>query len=178
MGIITEPGPVKLIIGMLSQDTSLFEAIKDNLQQEYGPLDIESNVLQWEHTQYYEKEMGAGLKRQFVFFRDLIHPGIIADIKLKTDETEKKHLNKRSGRIINLDPGYLDTAKLVLATTKDFSHRIYLNKGIYGEVTLIYSGGFYQALPYTFPDYRTKEYMDIFEQARGLYKKQIQALKS
>ena len=178
MGIITEPGPVKLLVGMLSQDVLLFDKLKDTLQEEYGPVDIESDVWQWEHTKYYKKEMGAGLKRKFLFFENLIHPGVIADIKLKTDEMEKLYLNKNAGRMINLDPGYLDAAKLVLATTKDFSHRIYLDKGIYGEVTLIYSGGNYQVFPYTFPDYRTEEYMKIFEQARELYKQQVQSLRA
>ncbi len=178
MGKITEPGPVKLLVGMLSQDISLFEVLKDKLQQVYGPIDFESDSWQWEHTQYYEKEMGLELKRKFIFFKELIHPGAIADIKLKTNSLEKTFLNENAGRRINLDPGYIDAAKLVLATTKDFSHRMYLDKGIYGEVTLIYSGGDYQVLPYTFPDYRTKEYMDIFKQARELYKQQVQAIKS
>jgi hypothetical protein len=178
MGNITEPGPVKLLVGMLSQDISLFDKLKDTLQQEYGPVDLESDVWRWEHTQYYEKEMGEGLKRKFIFFENLIHPGTIADIKLKTDEMEKLHLNKNSGRMINLDPGYIDAAKLVLATTKDFSHRIYLDKGIYGEVTLFYSGDDYKVLPYTFTDYRTKKYMEIFKQARELYKHQVQSLRA
>ena len=178
MGIITDPTPVKLFIGMIAQDTSLFEQLESNLQKEYGPIDMESPVWQWEHTNYYEKEMGTALKRKFIFFKDLIHPKAIADIKLITDELEKLHLNENSGRMINLDPGYLDAAKLVLATTKDFSHRIYLDKGIYGEVTLIYSGGDYQVLPYTFPDYRTAEYMEIFKQARELYKQQVQSPKT
>lgn len=178
MGIITAPTPVKLFVGMLSQDTSLFEQLKEDLCHLYGPVDLASDIWQWEHTRYYEKEMGPGLKRQFIFFSTLIHPGIIADIKLKTDALEKRHLNENSGRMINLDPGYLDAAKLVLATTKDFSHRIYLDKGIYGEVTLLYSGGNYQFLPYTFPDYRTEEYLDIFRRARELYKQQWQAKSS
>ena len=170
MGKITPPTPVKLFVGMLAQDVSLFTQLKEILRDIYGPVDLEGPVRPWERTKYYEKEMGPGLKRQFIFFEKLIHPGTIADIKLKTDELEKLHLGKNSGRMINLDPGYLDAAKLVLATTKDFSHRIYLDKGIYAEVTLIYSGGAYQTLPYTFPDYRSMEYMDLFKQARELYR--------
>lgn len=178
MGIITAPTPVKLFIGMLSQDMSLFEQLKRDLVNLYGPVDLESDIMQWGHTKYYEKEMGPGLKRQFIFFSTLIHPGTLADIKLKTDALEKMHLNETSGRMINLDPGYLDAAKLVLVSTKDFSHRIYLDKGIYGEVTLFYSGGNYQSLPYTFPDFRTEEYLDIFRRARGLFKQQVQTQRS
>jgi hypothetical protein len=173
MGIIIEPHPVKLFIGMLSQDMSLIEQLTDSLQNMFGPIDLSSPVLPWEHTKYYEKEMGEGLKRKFIFFEKLVHPGTIADIKLRTMELESRRLKDKGGREINLDPGYLDAAKIVLASTKDFSHRIYLDKGIYGEVTLMYSGKDYQTLPYTFPDYRTKEYWDIFKTARELFKSEI-----
>lgn len=170
MGKIIEPHPVKLFIGMLSQDISLLELLTGSLQKIFGPSDLESHVLPWGHTRYYEKEMGESLKRKFIFFERLINPWAIADIKLKTIGLENRHLNETGGRKINLDPGYLDAAKIVLASTKDFSHRIYLDKGIYGEVTLVYSGKDYQTLPYTFPDYRTREYWDIFKSARELFK--------
>ena len=170
MGIISEPQPVKLFIGMLSRDIPLIEQLVDRLSTVFGPVDLEGPLWPWEHTQYYAKEMGQGLKRKFIFFETLIHPGSIADIKLKTIELEKQYPNAQGGRRINLDPGYMDSARLVLASTKDFSHRIYLRSGIYGEVTLLYSGKNYQFLPYTFPDYRTKEYLDLFIEARGLYK--------
>jgi hypothetical protein len=168
-----DPHPVKLFIGMLSQDAALFDQLKDELMKIFGPVDMESPVWNWEHTDYYSKEMGTGLKRQFVFFKDLTDPGMISDIKLKTIEFEKQFKNEISGRRINLDPGYLDSAKIVLVSTKDFSHRIYLGNGIYGEVTLIYSGKNYQILPFTYPDFRTSEYLDVFREAREKYKQQI-----
>ncbi|HDH53549.1 MAG TPA: DUF4416 family protein, partial [Nitrospirae bacterium] len=163
---------VKLFVGMLSGDAALFEQIAGILTNIFGPSDIESPVWSWEHTTYYQEEIGADLKRKFIFFEKLINPGDIAEIKLKTIELEKQHLNESGGRKINLDPGYLDTAKLVLVTTKNFSHRIYLNNGIYGEVTLIYSGRKYRSLPYTFPDYKTDEYLEVFNKARDIYKEQ------
>jgi len=173
MGKIIEPHPVKLFIGMLSRDISLIEQLTDDLCNIFGPFDLSSPVLDWEHTHYYEKEMGAGLKRKFVFFKTLIDPGEIAGIKIKTIGLENRYLNQTGGRKINLDPGYLDAAKIVLASTKDFSHRIYLEKGIYGEVTLMFSGKEYHELPYTFPDYRTREYWDIFKTARELFKTEM-----
>ena len=172
MGKIIEPKPVKLFVGMLSQDNSLFDELAKKLSDIYGTTDYESPVWPWEHTTYYHEEMGAGLKRKFIFFEKLINPGDIAETKLKTVELEKQYLNEHGGRRINLDPGYLDAAKLVLVTTKDFSHRIYLSNGIYGEVTLIYSGKDYQSLPYTFPDYRTEEYHEVFRKVREMYKDQ------
>ncbi|MCK5506172.1 MAG: DUF4416 family protein [Thermodesulfovibrionia bacterium] len=173
MSTLKDPAPVKLFVGMLSQDTSLFDELANKLSGIYGNIDFESPVWPWEHTTYYQEEMGAGLKRKFIFFEKLINPGDIAETKLKTVELEKQYLNGHGGRRINLDPGYLDAAKLVLVTTKDFSHRIYLNNGIYGEVTLIYSGKDYQSLPYTFPDYRTEEYHEVFRKVREMYKEQI-----
>ena len=173
MGKITEPTQVKLFVGMLSREESLFQAVDDQLEAMYGDIDLESPVWSWEHTKYYSKEMGDGLKRRFVFFEQHVNPGEIADIKVKTNEIEKLFLNNDGGRRINLDPGYLDSAKLVLVSTKNFSHRVYLARGIYGEATLIYSGDHYQPLPYTFPDYKTDEYLSLFNEARRIFKKQI-----
>jgi len=173
MSVIKKPLPVKLFIGMLSSYPSLFDEVKEELQSVFSPVDFESPVWRWEHTDYYTEEMGEGLKRKFIFFEQLIDPGEIVEIKLKTMEVEKRYLNERGGRRINLDPGYLDGSKLVLVTTKNYSHRVYLRDGIYGEVTLIYSKGQYQALPYTYPDYRTEEYLQIFKSAREIYRSQI-----
>jgi len=171
--ILQDPHPVKLFTGMLSQDAALFDQLKEELQNIFGPVDMESHVWDWGYTDYYSKEMGTGLKRKFVFFKNLIAPETISEIKLKTIEFEKQYMNENSGRRINLDPGYLDSAKIVLVSTKDFSHRIYLGNGIYGEVTLMYSGKNYQILPFTYPDFRTSEYLDIFRLARDKYKRRI-----
>ena len=173
ISILQVPHPVKLFIGMLTQDVALFGQLGEELKDIFGPVDMESHIWDWEHTDYYSKEMGADLKRKFVFFENLIDPGAISGIKLKTIEFEKQYKNKTGGRRINLDPGYLDSAKIVLVSTKDFSHRIYLGNGIYGEVTVIYSGKNYQILPFTYPDFRTPEYLNVFREAREKYKQQI-----
>jgi hypothetical protein len=165
------PKPVKLFIGMLSREVHLFDELKERLKGVFGPCDLESPVWDWGYTDYYTEEMGEGLKRQFIFFQGLIGPEDIGKIKLKTNEIERQYLNEKGGRRINLDPGYLDMARVVLVSTKDYSHRIYLGDGIYGEVTLIYRRNAFHALPYTYPDFRTEEYRDIFKQARDIYKK-------
>lgn len=173
MGIITGPGPVKLFVGMLSNDVTLFDRMKERLQDIYGPVDLESPVWPWEYTHYYAEEMGEGLKRKFLFFERLMSPDTISDIKVTTNKLEQDFVNAGGGRRINLDPGYLDAAKLVLVSTKDYSHRIYLGKGIYGEVTLIYKEGAFQTLPYTYPDYGSNEYRELFSRARTLYQTQV-----
>jgi len=165
------PLPVKIFVGMISSETALFEELFPVLEKELGPSDMKSPVWQWRHTDYYTKEMGENLNRQFIFFHKLTDPGIIADIKLKTVEIEKRYLNKEGGRRINLDPGYLDSARVVLVSTDDYSHRVYMGKGIYGETTLIYSGDDFQNLPYTYPDFRLKEYHNLFKEARKVYKR-------
>jgi hypothetical protein len=167
------PQPVKLFVGMISPQYSLFEDIKKVLQGMYGPVDMESPVWPWDHTDYYTEEMGRGLQRKFIFFQRLIHPGAIADIKLRTAELERDFLNESGGRRVNLDPGYLDSARVALVSTDDYSHRLYLGGGIYGEVTLIYSGNDYMVLPYSYPDFRSRQYRDLFKRARELYQAEI-----
>ncbi len=172
MGKTTYPQPVKLFVGMLSEEIPLFEELKERLATAFGDTDMESPVWTWSHTDYYTREMGKDLERKFIFFERLIKPGEISGVKLGTIELERQYRNDKGGRRINLDPGYLDSARIVLASSKDFSHRIYLDKGIYAEVTLIHSGGDYRSLPYTFPDFRTERYLEVFRAAREIYKKQ------
>lgn len=171
------PIPVKVFVGMVSSDAALFEEVGAKLEDTLGPSDMRSPVWSWNHTNYYLKEMGSGLKRQFIFFKRLVNPGIMPDLKLKTIEMENMYINANGGRKINLDPGYLDSARVLLVSSKDFSHRVYIGKGVYGEVTLVYSGNDFQILPYTYPDFRLREYRDLFKEARRLYQTEMKILK-
>lgn len=171
------PLPVKIFVGMVSSDAALFEEVGAKLEEALGPADMRSPIWKWDHTNYYSKEMGEDLKRTFIFFKRLVDPGIMPDLKLKTIEQENMYLNANGGRKINLDPGYLDSARVLLVSGKDFSHRVYIGKGIYGEVTLVYSGNDYQILPYTYPDFKFKEYQDLFKKARRLYRSEMENLK-
>lgn len=165
--------PVKLFVGMLSNHLHLFKDIQEALQEMHGPVDMEGPVWPWEHTDYYAKEMGSGLKRKFIFFEQLIHPSRIAGIKLETVKLEKKYQNETGGRRINIDPGYMDSARVALVSTDDYSHRLYIGKGIYGEVTLIYAGNRYRIFPFTYPDFRRSEYHNLFKKARRLYRSEM-----
>lgn len=108
-----------------------------------------------------------------MFFKNLISEEDIADIKIKTNQIEKE-LSVEGKRKINLDPGYIGLAKLVLATTKDYSHRIYLRRGIYGEVTLIYRGNSFTPHINTYRDYSDREYIELFNLARNIYRGLLQ----
>lgn len=156
---------VKPFVGMLSQEETLFVEIKGRLEEILGPVDAESPIWDWDHTDYYEKEMGKGLKRKFFFFSNLISPEALPDIKRKTIEIEEEYM-KDGRRRVNLDPGYIHSAKVVLSTRKDYSHRIYLSDGVYAEVTLHYLNHSFRPFPYTYPDFKSNEYIELFNKIR------------
>ena len=154
MGTARDPAPVKLICGFIfRQEKDLHAALK-KLEHAFGRTDFKSRALPFSCTDYYCEEMGTGLSRVFVSFKKLILPGKLAAVKAAANRIEAS-LSARGRRRVNLDPGYVDLAKLVLATTKDFSHRIYLDKGIFAEVTLTFRGRSFCAYDWTYPDYRT-----------------------
>lgn len=160
---------------MLSREVSLFEMAETRLKRKFGPIELRSQIFPFTYTDYYEAEMGRDIKRQFLSFQRLIDPGVLAGIKLFTNKLEEKLQKEEAstGRPINLDPGYLASSKLVLASTKDYYHRIYLERGIYAEVTLRYVKGAFEPLPWTYPNYRSKEYIDFFIETRTLYMKKL-----
>ena len=173
MGEIRIPIPVKLFVGMLSPEPALFDACAELLGTQYGSVDFKSGILAWDRTDYYKEEMGTGIKRMFIFFQDLADPGILSSVKHFTNSIEQRFLAQNSDhprRRINLDPGYVTEAKVVLATTKDFSHRVYIGGNMYAEVTLRYDSKerSFAPLEHTYYDYRTEEYLTIFNNAREL----------
>ena len=170
MGQVRRPEPVKLIMGMISGETGLFALLQERLSQKFGQIDFESELIPFNHTDYYEPEMGKDLKRKFVSFQLLVDPENIADVKIFTNNLEREFLYPNSNRRrINLDPGYIEPSKLILASTKNYQHRIYLGKGIYGEVTLRWTKGSFQHRPWTYPDYKSKDYIEVFNQIRKIY---------
>ena len=160
---------------MLSNNLSLFDMAENRLEEQLGPLELKSHIFPFHYTDYYEKEIGSDINRQFLSFQKLIDPEALAEVKVFTNtlEEEFKREKATAGRPINLDPGYLASSKLVLASTKDYYHRIYLRKGIYAEVTLRYLKGAFEPFPWTYSDYRSKEYIDFFKAVRTLYMKKL-----
>lgn len=172
MGQIKKIGPVKLITGFVFSDESYFHKTKSALERKFGKTDFVSVTLEFSHTDYYETEFGRNLKRKFISFQKLIPAQRLAAIKNITNKLENK-LSSGAKRKINIDPGYLDMAKVVLASTKDFNHRIYLDKGIFAEITLFYQDKGFKPREWTYPDYRTPEYNAIFCRIREIYANQI-----
>lgn len=178
MGAIRKVAKVKLIIGMIAATSDLFEKASQHLEKSSGPIDFTSEIMPFDKTSYYEKEMGRDLKRQFISFRRLVRPDKLILVKRHTNKLELKLSQHMKNRAVNLDPGYLDYGKLVLATTKDHQHRLYLGKGIFGEVTLRYTNGSFTPWEWTYPDYATPEYINIFNNIRKLYQQQVTIKKS
>lgn len=175
MGKISSPAPVKLIMGVLARNQEILEKSKSDCSRILGPVDLSSEVIPFEFTTYYEEEMGAGLLRQWVSFEPLVDPAELPAIKHRTSNLEVG-CAVEGKRTVNLDPGYLTESRVVLASTKDFAHRLYLGKGIYGELTLTYARGIFLPLEWTYPDYRILTATDFFQKVRARYREQLKAV--
>jgi len=171
MGKTTKHNRVKLIGGFIFKEERLLNKVRGLLEAKFGDIDFESKALDFKYTDYYKKELGTDLKKVFVSFKRLIEPQSLPQIKILTNKIEKK-FSIGLTRQINIDPGYLELSKLVLATTKDFKHRIFLDNGIYAEVTLYYGNKSFRPWEWTYPDYKSNEYIEIFNQIREIYYQQ------
>jgi hypothetical protein len=172
MGAIGEPKQVKLFCGIISSDEEIKQKTFDILKEKLGEIDFISDEMPFDFSSYYNSEMGNNLKRFWISFENLISASELADIKFFTNSVEDGFVIDEKRRI-NIDPGYVTLANIILATTKDFSHRIYLSKGIYGEVTTIYKKGEYIKLPWSYPDYLSDLATDFFLKIRTKLMKQL-----
>jgi hypothetical protein len=173
-----EPNPVKLIIGILAANYHCLHTAADALTDKFGKVDFTSEVWPFDKTDYYKDQTGPRILRQFVSIKQLIDPGKLAKVKHQTNKLEQK-LAARLGlpltRPVNLDPGIIEPSKLVLVTTKNYSHRIYIGKKMYAEVTLIFDKGHWRPQAYTYPDYRQQCYFDFFEKVRTRLLEQLKS---
>ena len=172
MGTTHEPVPVKLVASLLSGDPDLLDEAASALSRIYGVVDYQSALLPFDHTDYYTPEFGPGLQRRIVAFKRLIDPADLPAIKHQTNELERT-LAPGELRAINIDPGYISLGKLVLASTKDHAHRLYLDQGVYAEVTLTYQRGRFRPWPWTYPDYGSEDYCAMFGELRQRYMGQL-----
>ena len=166
---------VKLISSLFSSQTNIIEQVIQELEGLFGPTDWISPALLFDRTKYYEKEMGWPLHRRFISFKTLIRPADIVEIKWKTNTLEKRYA-RNGNRKINIDPGYIALERLVLATGKNYTHRIYLSKGIYADLTLIFQKGSFSPLAWSYKDYSDPEVIGFFNAVRERYKRQIRGL--
>jgi len=178
MGSIRSFNPVKLFIGVLVSDRKLIADARDRLTSAYGTIDHESPIIPFDFTDYYTGEMGEVIDRVFFSFERLIQANELADIKIRTNEIESQLQPMMASikRPVNLDPGYIEHAKVILASTKNFYHRIYLDRGIFAEVTMHFRNNTFQFFPWTYPDYQSKDYQEFFTRIRHIYRSQLRTM--
>ena len=172
MATARQPAKALLFCGLLWSDERAKEEALTILAERFGEPAIATPKEEFSHTHYYEEEMGSPLWRSYLFFAHLFDPGELAALKTWTNRLEEdlKTRFRPQGRPVNLDPGYLTLDKLVLATTKDRSHRIYIADGIYAESTLHFHRGAYRPWPWTYPDYARPVLAPVMLAARNLLK--------
>jgi len=175
MGTQKQPAAVKLITGLLAASDDLLAEAAQALIERFGPIDDSSTITAWDVSTYYRDEMGAHLRRQFLSFENLMGPGKLAGVKQLTNEMENAW-RIATGRQVNIDPGYVAAIKLVLASTKDAAHRVYLSGGIYAETTLQFSNATFAPHPFTYPDYATADAVAFFNTVRAQYLAQLRVL--
>ena len=168
MSLPQKPKPAKLVAGFFVKDKALAMDIAQDLQERLGPVDMVSAWFHFDFTTYYEKEMGAPLHRRLMVFKPLVQQTELPAIKRMTNELEIVY-QRQGQRRVNIDPGYLLAERFVLATGKNFTHRIYIGQGIYADLTLIYQKGDFRTLPWTYPDYADRHLIDFLILARNKY---------
>jgi hypothetical protein len=167
--------PVKLICGIIASKDQFSKKAKEHLIELYGPVDNQSPLFKFNFTDYYEKQMGKNLMREFLSFENLISPEKLSEIKLRTNKLEEEIRGelKADYRVVNLDPGYLTPSAMIMATAKDFAHRIPLQDGIYAHLELLFSKKGVKILDWTYPDFKTEAYQQFFMEVRRVYLNQL-----
>ncbi|HVU90429.1 MAG TPA: DUF4416 family protein [Pirellulales bacterium] len=176
MGEPSPPEPALRLLAAFSRHQAALDWARTRAEQSWGPVALASPAFAFSQTDYYEATMGPELRKIFFVFADLCDPASIVDAKLESGAWEHEYAalgRHEEPRPLNLDPGYVTSAKLVLASTKDHAHRIYLSRGIYAEVTLYYRDRAWQHHPWTFPDYRRADYQEFFIAARDYLRRRI-----
>ena len=173
MGTVRKVPQAALIAGITYADSDVLDKAVNSLEDEFGSLEMKSADFDFTMTDYYADEMGKDLKKIFCCFENPVELETLPDIKHRTNEIELRFAEVDEGNIrrrVNIDPGYVTLSKLVLVTTKDYSHRIFIGKGIYAETTLRFIKDSFMPLETTYPDYKTKLAIDFFNKVRDYLK--------
>lgn len=167
--------PAKLIIGLIAEKNSVFQVAEQLLVERYGEVDSRSALFAFDCTDYYQAEMGGPLQRMFLSFERLVDPFCLSDCKLESNRVEER-ISRELGcpsRVINIDPGIMRASSLVMATVKDFSHRIPLREGIYAHLELLFGREDVRLLPWTYPDFRSPGYHEYLLSVRRRFLDQL-----
>ncbi|MBX3459069.1 MAG: DUF4416 family protein [Planctomycetes bacterium] len=168
MGKIVPVQPVTPILGVLFRDPVVVDDAMLWIERLLGEPDLVSPDYPFDLTDHYEPEMGGDLKRRFYSFETLADPEMLADWKIQANRLEEESASRFGEyRPINLDPGYINGAKLVLASVKGLAHRVYIGRGIHAEVTMSFRSGEWLKRDYTFPDFAAGRYDEFFSKVRA-----------
>ncbi len=165
---------VKYFAGIIiRQENGLWNNVKNALEKEFSPIDLKSETIPFTFTDYYEPQMGKDLLRFWIGFSGLFNRDSLPDWKIRSGKIEKTFKDSNRLRKVNIDPGYLALSKVVLASTKNYGHRIYIGKGILAEIEYIYRRGDFLPMDWTYPDYRSDQALLFFKKLREIYKREL-----
>ena len=173
MGEIAEVRPALFIVAAFSREASALDWARQWCESQWGPLALVSERFEFTETDYYARTMGTGLRKTFFALEQLIDPAELPERKLAANAAEQNYAAANPGELtrpLNLDPGYLTESKFVLASTKNHAHRLYLQQGIYAEITLRFRGGQWQPWEWTYPDYRRADFHAFFVRCRDYFR--------
>ncbi len=177
MGQIVKPGPVKLIAGLMWNTEATLEEILEKLSV-FGVVESRTETFDFNFTEYYLSESGSNLKKIYLTFRDLVGIDDIPELKLKANVFEEANYTREGKRFVNFDPGYISEAKLVMATTKNLPHRVYIGQNLFADLQLIYKKPTFRTIPWTFADIKQEAVIAFFNGVRDVYMKELKSLKS
>ena len=169
MGTITHFKTVKLFCGLLSGPGADAEKAIALLAEHFSPIDSRSALIPFTATDYYRAEMGEPLFRQFVSFQELLSPEKLPEIKRFTNRLEKK-MAAAGKRTVNIDPGYMSDANVIIATCKNHYHRVPLKGGIYAHLEYVLKNKQLTFLPWTYPDFQSDAYLEFFNRLFVLFR--------
>ncbi len=172
MGSIKAPKRVLFFSSVIFNDEKNLADAKEMLRYKLGDFQEETTHIIFSQTDYYNAEMGDKLSRIFILFEPLLERDKLSDIKLETNGIEDR-LSVKDRRTVNIDPGYISLENVILATTKGYAHRIYIGKGIYGDLTLTFHAGTFRALEWTYPDYGSEHIVSLLNRWRDVLKEKL-----
>ena len=168
------PVSAKLVVSALSADwPAVRQPVFAALQERFGPVEIVYPALPFAHTAYYNDELGAPITRLLLAFARLLPQDALGPAKLFANALEERLARPDGRRLVNLDPGLVTCERFVLATGKNYTHRIYLGQGIFGDLTLVFQAGSWQTLPWTFPDYAAPDLLARLTDVRCRYRRDL-----
>lgn len=170
MGEIFDFEKEKLIIGVIYHEKDTLDKAMKILTEEFGEIEAMSEEFSFskEFSTYYDDEIGGEGHRRIYSFKETVDPTRQAEIKTRTNEIEAR-FSVDGRRKINLDPGFINHGRLLLATTKETGFRIPLKDGIYTELTLFWARGGWQKLPWTYRDYQSETVQSFITEVRRSY---------